>query len=878
MDPLRWDRIQGIFHAVADLPPADRLARVEAAAGHDPSLVAEVMALLSEDDRADSPLDRELPSVAGDLLGPGASGFENLRFGPYRVVRILGEGGMGIVYLGRRDDLDTNVAIKLLRDSWLSPARRDRFAAEQRSLAQLNHPAIAQLHDAGALDDGTPWFVMEYVHGVPLTEYCRVNNCSLAERLRLFRGVAEAVAHAHRHAIIHRDLKPSNVLVTADGAVKLLDFGIAKPLEALDDPALATRTELRMMTPAYAAPEQFRGVGLGVHTDVYALGVILYEMLTGRLPFDLAGKSPIEAEAMIVSGAPPKPSLVAWLKELPGDRLASHSAWADLDVLCLTAMHRDAERRYGTVDALIRDLDHFRAQEPLDARPDSVRYRAGKFVGRHRGAVGAAVVVLALVAGLTTFYTLRLRTARDAAVAEAARTERIQAFTLRLFQGGDEEVGPADTLRVTTLLDRGVLEAKSLDRDPKQQADLYLTLGSIFEQLGRLDRADTLLRTALAIQEANLGADTVATAPILLALALLRIREAKYPEALEIARRAQRLTASSYPRSHPLVARSVATVGRVFVDNGDYDSAQAAFDTAVVMMTNGDSVTGDLATAVSLLATTHFYAGHHAISDSLNRRVLAMSRRLYGDRHPQVGDDLINLGEIQFEQGDYPEAERHFREALAIFRSWYGDDHVETASAISKVGRTLVSQNRFAEGREMVDEALAIYQRVYGPNHPRVATALNELGRIAQREGRLKDAEAAFLRATEMYRTIYRDRHYMIGIALSNLAGVYQDQGRFENAVTIFRDVLRRYAEVLEPDHQLVGIANVRLGRTLLSTKDFAAAAAASQAGYDILKKQAEPPASWLNNARTDLARAYTRLGQTEQAARYSGELAAETK
>lgn len=318
---------------------------------------------------------------------------------------------MGVVYLAEREDLGNRVAIKILRDASLSPARRERFASEQRTLAQLNHPFIARLYDADTLADGTPWFVMEYVEGDPLTEYCAKHESSAQERLQLFRAVCEAVQYAHGHAVIHRDLKPSNILVKRDRTVRLLDFGIAKQLEGLDAAADQTRTALRLMTPAYAAPELIRGDRVGVHTDVYSLGVILYELLAGRLPFDLSNRTPGEAAALIAEHEPEKPSAAAKRVEgLPGARArvpsASKTAWADLDVLCLAAMHKDPKRRYPSVDALIRDVDHFLKGEPLEARPDTLGYTLGKFVRRNWQAVSAAALLFAVAVGLALLVGL----------------------------------------------------------------------------------------------------------------------------------------------------------------------------------------------------------------------------------------------------------------------------------------------------------------------------------------------------------------------------------------------------------------------------------------------------------------------------------------
>ena len=445
MDSARWERIQTLFHAVADLPPNEQGAALEAARDDDPSLVAEVLALLREDAGANSVLDRGLADAALRMLDRTTAPLPSDRFGPYRITGFLGEGGMGVVYLAIRDDLGSVAAIKVLRDATLSPARRERFALEQRTLASLNHPAIATLHDADVLPSGTPWFAMEYVEGVPLTEHCQRNRSSLGDRLRLFRTVCEAVQHAHRHLVVHRDLKPSNILVRPDGSLKLLDFGIAKQLDTLDGADTATRTGLRLMTPAYAAPEQFRGEQVGIHTDVYALGVVLYELLSGRVPFDLADRTPSAAENIVSTEDPAKPSVAAAVSAIPSGVLAARGQWADLDVLCLTAMHKDPQRRYATVDALIRDVDHFLTSEPLEARPDTLGYRLDKFVRRHRRGVTSAAAAALLIFALSAFYAVGLTRARDTAVAEATRTQRIQRFLVSLFEGGDESVGPADS-------------------------------------------------------------------------------------------------------------------------------------------------------------------------------------------------------------------------------------------------------------------------------------------------------------------------------------------------------------------------------------------------------------------------------------------------
>src|SRR2546427_7538986 len=425
MNAARWEQIQALFHAVADLPDPAQRASLEAQCAEDPALMTEVRTLLEEDARGASLLDRDAAHVAAEVLDEGIpTALLDQTFGPSRMKRVLGQGGLGVVSLAEREDLGSVAAIKILRDACLSPDRRERFASEQRTLAQLNHPAIARLYDASTLPDGTPWFVMEYVEGVPLTKFCEEHASSIPERLRLFRAVCEAVEHAHRHLIVHRDLKPSNILVKPDGGVKLLDFGIAKQLDSLDGPVDRTRTGLRLMTPAYAAPEQIRCERVGIHTDIYTLGVVLYELLTGRLPFDLSNRTPGEAETVIVEQRPERPSAAAKEKSV------SRRAWADLDVLCLTAMHIEPQRRYRTVEALIRDIDHYLAGEPLEARPDTFGYRLGKYVRRNCRPVSAATASFIVVVGLVVFYTVPLPTGRGAAAAPAGGAQRAPHSTL----------------------------------------------------------------------------------------------------------------------------------------------------------------------------------------------------------------------------------------------------------------------------------------------------------------------------------------------------------------------------------------------------------------------------------------------------------------
>lgn len=878
MDSARWHRIQGLFHDAAEVPQAEQRAFLEAACGGDEELIVMVLAMLDQDASGHSLLDRNLADVAQETLAKSPSTSLILKdLGPYRILQLLGEGGMGVVYLAERKDLGSQVAVKVLRDAWLSPARRERFASEQRTLAQLNHPSIARLYDADTLDDGTPWFVMEYVDGIPLTQYCREHRCPVEQRLQLFRSVCEAVQHAHGHEVIHRDLKPSNIFVKNDGSVRLLDFGIAKQLESLDLPVDQTVTGLRLMTPAYASPEQIRGDRVGISTDVYSLGVILYELLTGQLPFDLSGLTPAEAATIIAEHEPGKPS--AAVKRTTGSEATFHAlsvsktAWADLDVLCLSAMHKDPQRRYRSVEALIRDIDHYLKGEPLEARPDTLRYRTAKFVRRNRRAVAATAMIFAVIVGLVAFFTVRLAKARDTAIAEAARTQRIQQFMTNLFQGGDAAAGPSDSLRVITIVDRGVQEAKTLDGDPKVQAELYQNLGSIYQKLGKFEPADSLLRSALDQRKSLFGADSPEVAESLTALGLLRSDQAHLEEAEQLVRQGLEMAKRHLPPNHPALAKATVAFGKVLAERGSYDKAIEALNEAVRLQSAPGVAPADLAASLSILADAHYSAGHYEVCTSLYRRVLEMHRQIYGARHPLVADDLGSLGAVQRDLGYYSEAEKLDRQALDIAQSYYGNNHPKTAARLTALAESLTYQNKFDEAVSALDQALAIQERVYGPVHPSVAETLNELGNVASMRDHLDEAEARFQRAADIYRDVYGDHHYLVAIAQSNVAGIIYDKKNYPRAEQLFRDVIRRYKETLPADNVNLAIAHVKLGRTLLHQNRYQDAESETLAGYEILIKQSSPSTSFIHAARKDLAAEYEALNQPQKAARFRAEL-----
>lgn len=817
--------------------------------------------------RGSSVLDCDLFELAGRVLDEFPETLPFSDFGPYRILKPIGKGGMGEVFLAYHEATLRRVAIKFLRASWPEPDLRERFIREVHTLAELEHPFIARLYEVGVHPNGTPYFGMEYVEGKPLDEYCRERESSLEERMRIFRSVCEAVQFAHTRLIVHRDLKPSNILVKDDGTPKLLDFGIAKQLENAGQAANQTQTQVRF-TPAFAAPEQLRREPVGVYTDVYTLGVILYGLLAGKPPYDLEKCSPGEAE-LIIAGEhePERPSLSAHRVE------ASKAAWNDLDVLCLKAMKKDVQRRYSSVVELMQEIDRYLQGEPLKARPDTLRYRFGKFLRRNRSAVLAGALTTALIIGLVLFFTLRLARARSAALAEAARTQHVERFLEKLFEGVDKDAGPAANLRVVTLLDSGVQEAQSLNRDPAIQADLYATLGTIYRKLGNLDKADLLLHSALERRRSLGGLQDSATVDNMLALALLRIDQAQLPEAEKLIRATLAMD-THLGAGTPAMVRANAALARVFTERGQFDQAIELLNKNLRLQ-SAQAPDTDRAETLTLLADAHFYLGHYSLADSLYKQALKISEQLYGPRHPRGAGIHVDLGNIQVRLAHYTAAEQQFRQALAIDQSWYGSDHPQTARAEGYVAQALDLQGRYEESRILLGHALAVTERAYGRGHPRVAVILSDLGFIATATGNLNEAEADFSRMAEICRSTYGERNQFTAIALCNLASVYMKEEQYARAEKILRNVLQIDLRVLPAGHLNTAIAQIRLGRALVRQHRYREAEQYTLAAYDALKKQSSSPLDYLRSARTDLVQIYKALQQPGKAAYFQSELEA---
>ncbi len=846
LSPERWDRVLTLFHDALARPPEERDAFLRAACGADRTLYRQVRLLLAAD-ATDEDLLQTGGVLQADLMANLMAEQESMqgeRVGPYRIDGELGRGGMGVVYRAHRDDVGTTVAIKFLRERFPSAHRLARFLAEQRMLGRLEHPGIARLLDAGATEDGTPFFVMEHVEGVPITDYCSVHGLDVEARVRLFMDVCDAVRHAHGSLVIHRDLKPSNVFVaeTGDGPrVKLLDFGIAKLFGGDAD----ARTGGHRLTPAYAAPEQVGEGVVSTRTDVYALGALLYELLTGQRLLDGPNDALSVVIERILHEAPARPSNVAAQAEAPP--VASGRLRGDLDVICQTALRKTPERRYASAEALRDDLQRSLDDRPIAAHPDAWTYRAAKFLRRNRAGVLATAAVVVLIGVLVTVYTLQLAAERDRAQTEAAKAAQVTAFVKGLFDATRPDDAATDTLRALTLLHRGEAQAERLSSQPAVQAEMLTVIGDIYRRLGRyaaaetvlrratsvhrqmeapspadvlqaqrllgltlmdrsqFEQADSLLRHVVAAHRSAAGADPAARAASIQALGHVQFMQGRYAEAETLAREALALRTRHLGPAHPDVVRSQQALASALADQGDIEDAEALYRQARVTLQAAEQ-----APRILLAEVTQDYAS------------------------------LLN------DLGQHREAEALHREALHVRRDVLGPDHPEVALSHSQLALTLYRQGAYAASREAAQKAVDIRLRAFGPQHMRTATALNQLSNAEAGLENYARAIDLLEQSADIYAHNYGPEHQFVGIVQANRATLLDRIGRHQDALRLFRRARDILASTYGPDHWQTGYAESKMAAPLAALGRYAEAERLLENGYASLRVVKEPTGSMM--------------------------------
>jgi len=766
LDAARWSRAGQLLGEILEMRPDERARELARIAADEPDLSASIEAMLRADERGSGVLEAGVAALAADLLARGEDGDDAEDDVPsvdrYRVLKFLGRGGMGSVWLAERTDghFARPVALKVLKRGLDTDEIRRRFQREREILARMEHPGIARMLDGGVTGDGRPCFAMEYVEGRPITEHADQRRLDLRERLLLFERACEVVSYAQQHLVVHRDLKPSNILVTSDGQLKLLDFGIAKLLaDPGDEPPDLTRTGQVLLTPEFAAPEQLRGEPVTMASDVFALGVILYELLSGRRPFPgraarrLGGASDPEAaplgEAFGKSradrgGTPEDTAALAAAAKARRlqPRALRRQLRGELAVLVETALRAEPERRYGSAEALLHDLRRFRLGRPLLARPATVGYRARKYVRRHRVAVGAAsAAIVALGIGfVATFWQARV------ARREAARAAAVTDFLAGLFEAADPDAGAGSDPRARELLARGATRIDTeLRGQPELQADLLQLVGKLYDKLGDYDAAVPLLERALSLRE-------------------------------------QRL-----PPGHPRVREALVQAGSAHLQAMNLEAADSLLRRALVLLERAGGAAGaERGRLIGTLAVLEGRRGDGVAAESLYRAALEADRRHFGPEHEDVATDLNNLGGLLATEGRLDEALAVHREALAMRRRVLPPGHSEIPYSLANLAFVIDRLGRLGEADSLYRESIAMRRRIYPEGHPILAATLRELGALEVRRQNYDSADTLLREAADMVRRYLGARHPDYALAINERGVLAYRRGDFAAAAGAF--------------------------------------------------------------------------------------------
>jgi serine/threonine-protein kinase len=767
LDRERWRQLEPLLDHALELSVEQRADWLDALRTTSPEIAADLSSLLDDDVAAER---------RGFLATPVELSLAGVVVGAYTLERPLGHGGMGSVWLARRTDgrFEGTAAVKLLNLSLSTEAGRARFRREGSLLARLTHAGIARLLDAGVSPSGQPYLVLEHVDGERIDRYVTAHGLGIADRVRLFLQVLDAVGHAHANLVVHRDIKPSNILVTSAGVAKLLDFGIATLLdsEANAVAMVITADGMRAFTPEFAAPEQIDGHAITTATDVYSLGVLLYLLVAGRHPTAEGCATPGEA--------------IQSLLERPPARIAV----GDLEMVLRKALAKAPRERYQTVGAFAADLRRWLNDEPVTARANSVAHRTHLLLRRHRVAALAATAGALLLAAYVTTVVMdrqRVRRALADATVNAHRAEQVTDFAVGMFDANGMGRGTMDSLTVRNVLARGVERAHELEGQPATEAQMLDLIGRIRTQIGDYAAARPPLEEALEIRRRTLGDDHPDVATSLINVAeLVRASDDQFQKAVPLLQRAFEIRHRQLGDSDPRTADALYRLGSALHMAGEYDRARPVFEHWRQLVAKQPvALTPERAEQLGTFADIMEFSRQLPRADTLRRQKLALDRALYGERHYQVAVDLSQLGGVRLDLGDVTGADTLLHQAVALLRTNYPGGHPELANSLRDLGNLLVTTRRWAEADTVWRESAANYRRYVGEDGLSYANAMAYLGRVLTARGQWVEAERTLrmVLATAPRRNLHPDP--VVDRARLFLGDLLREQGRFTEAEPI---------------------------------------------------------------------------------------------
>lgn len=838
-----WQRIETILDTVLTLPDQERDTYLLEVCSGDDTLIREVKSILwgIEESKKTHFLERasddhrELIDELSELTQHRRkSRYTSKQIGHYNIVEMVGSGGMGEVYRAERNDgqFRQSVAIKVLKPGYRSAEIINRFRVEQEILANLHHPNIARLYDAGITDEETPYLIMEFVDGVPIDKYANNRQLTIRQRIELFIKVCDTVQFAHTNLVIHRDLKAPNILVDAEGQIKILDFGVAKLIDPsfTDITLIETQPGQRFWTPQYASPEQMQEGVISTTSDVYSLGVLLHKLLTDCYPFDLKGKKFFEIEHIVANTNPALPSETIDKSANPDE-----TAWArkstvtdlkkelkgDLDSIVSKALRKEPEARFESARHLADDLQRYQQNLPVLSRKGNLRYRGKKFLRRNAGPVATLIIMLLTIAGVVSYYTIRITSQRNRAQTEARKAQLVTNFMINIFKNADPYDRRKKNPTAREILDRGKKRIPSIN-DPDIKATMLSALGGIYVDLGMYNEAKPLLYDALKIREKLSSDDNIA------------------------------------------LARSYHDWANVNDLMGNYKISKKNFDKSIhmAMHLNDDSL---YAAGMLELGWVDYSTDNYNTADSLVTSALTIDRSIYGSSSTEVARCYHYLAWINNNEGNYPKADSLFHKSLSLQQSLEKGDHPLIAETLGAIGRVLYNAQHYDSAEVYMQKSLAMTQRIFGKKHPKVATILNGLGLVEQGKHEYGKSRMYIQEAWEMRKATLGDSNPKTIQSLGELATTYFYAKEYSKAADIFKKVTAENGKILGPNHSEVATDLNNTAMCLWKAGNRQEAVSYFQKGIKIASKTYSPAHPYMIYFRKNLADLYEELGNYQK-------------
>jgi eukaryotic-like serine/threonine-protein kinase len=850
-----WGRIKELFGAALERDPGQRAAFLDEACGQNVSLRKEIESLLHAHDTDGALLEHPLDIHA----------FENTQvrsIGPYQLLNKIGEGGMGQVWLAQQTaPLQRQVALKLIRWGMYDNTLLHRFLAERQSLAVMDHPSIAKVFDAGATSEGQPYFVMEYVSGIPITDYGDQKKLTIRDRLELLIKVCEGVQHAHQKAIIHRDLKPANILVVEiDGkpVPRIIDFGLAKATDAkIAGESLHTRLGSFVGTPGYMSPEQCDPAvqDIDTRTDVYSLGVVLYALLTGSLPLDskewkdkpfdetlrrLREEDPVRPSTKVSTDRDTS-SAMAEARGTDPKQLASVLR-GDLDWITMKALEKDRSRRYASPSDFAADIRRYLKNEAVLAVPPSAAYRARKFARRYRGAlITACAFALVLIAAAAVSIRQNIRANREAAVAEAVN-EFLQNDLLAQASASNQSgptAKPDPDLKVRTALDRAAERIEGrFAKQPEVEAAIRNTIGQTYTDLGLYPEARKQLERALDLRRRVLGAKHPDTLMTMANLAKVYEDEGKYAQAEALDSQTLEIRRRVLGPEHPDTLKSMNNLALVYWNEGKYAQAEASHSQTLEIERR---VLGpehpDTLKSMNNLALVYLNEGKYAQAEALDSQTLEIKRRVLGHEHPATLNSMNNLALIYEDEGKYAQAEALDSQTLEIERRVLGPEHSATLTCMMNLANVYDDEGKYTQAEVLHSQTLEIERRVLGPEHPSTLYSMNNLTGVYEHQGKYAQAEALRSQTLEIERRVFGPEHPDTLSTFSDFVSIYQRQGKYSLAETYAAQALAERRHVLGTEHEDTMVSAADLALAYVSQGKFAESEPLAREAMEVNRK-----------------------------------------